>query len=317
MSENDQGQDTESIIATAAERYRNWGRWGEDDERGTLNFVTPEKIVAAARLVKVGRVFSLAIPLDHRGPQKGGGRFNPVHSMAFDGGDELRLPHGIGFADDTIFMPLQAATQWDALAHAFDRGRMYNGRDKSQVTSFGARRSGIDKVTDAFAGRGVLLDVARFAGRDYLDPGYAITEDDLQQCIATQGETAAVGSGDFVLVRTGQMAYCKLHGWGDYAGGDAPGLSFHCADWLHRNELAGIATDTWGFEVRPNELPDAFQPLHQVVLPNMGLHIGEIFDLDALAEHCAETGVYEFLFVAPPLPITGAVGSPINPYAIK
>lgn len=309
--------DTETTIAEAALRLRNWGRWGDDDERGTLNFVSPEHIVSAAKLVRRGRVFALAIPFDQHGPQMGGGRFNPIHSMSFDGGDNLKLPHGVGFSDDTVFMPLQCATQWDALAHVFDRGRMYNDRDAREVTSFGARHNSIDKVRDAFVGRGVLLDMPRFKGVDHLVPGYAITEEDLRDCIEDQGATSAVGRGDFVLVRTGQMAYCKQNGWGDYAGGDAPGLSFYSADWLHQQELAAIATDTWGFEVRPNELEGSFQPLHQVVLPNMGLHVGEIFDLDTLAEDCAATSVYEFLFVAPPLPISGAVGSPINPYAIK
>lgn len=309
---------TEDAIAEAAGRYRNWGRWGEEDERGTLNFVTPDKIVAAAQLVKKGRVIPLAIPFDQNGPQSGlHGRFNPIHGMAFDGGDTLPLPHGIGFADDTIFMPLQSATQWDALSHAFDRGKLYNGYDAKTVSSLGAGRNGIEKVAGDFAGRGVLLDVARFKHVDALAPGYAITEEDLEGTIAAQGETSAVGSGDFVLVRTGQMGQCRREGWGTYAGGDAPGLSFSTAGWLHRNELAAIATDTWGFEVRPNELEQSFQPLHQVVLPNMGLHVGEIFDLERLGEDCAADGTYEFFFVAPPLPITGAVGSPINPYAIK
>lgn len=311
-------EDTKSAVERAAERCRNWGRWGEGDERGTLNFVTPAMIVEAAKLVRKGRVFSLGIPLDQRGPQTGRhGRFNPVHAMAFDGGDDLGLPHGIGFADDTLFMPLQAATQWDALSHAFDRGRLYNGYDAKEVTSLGARRNGIEKVAGAFAGRGVLLDVARFCGVEALDAGFAIGVDDLMGCMAAQGPTSRVARGDFLLVRTGQMGKCRREGWGDFAGGDAPGLSFHTADWLHRSEIAAIATDTWGFEVRPNEFPDAFQPLHQVVLPNIGLHIGEIFDLEALAADCEADGVYEFFFVAPPLPITGAVGSPINPYAIK
>jgi kynurenine formamidase len=309
---------TEAAIEEAARRYRNWGRWGDADERGTLNFVTPDKIVAAARLVRKGQVFPLAIPFDQNGPQTGRhGRFNPIHAMAFDGGDTLSLPHGVGFADDTVYMPLQSATQWDALSHAFDRGRIYNGYDAKEVSSLGARRNGIEKVAGDFAGRGVLLDVARFKGCDALEPGYAIGEEDLEGCIAAQGDTSAVGTGDFVLVRTGQLGQCRREGWGRFAGGEAPGLSFATAGWLHRSELAAIATDTWGFEVRPNELAESFQPLHQVVLPNMGLHIGEIFDLEALASDCAQDGVYEFFFVAPPLPITGAVGSPINPYAIK
>jgi kynurenine formamidase len=312
---------TETTINATAERCRNWGRWGKADEAGTLNFVTPEHIVAAARLVRRGKVFALAIPFDQKGPQAGGGRFNPIHTMAFDGGDDtaraLRLPHGIGFADDYVHMPLQCATQWDALSHAFDRGRMYNDRPASDVTSFGARSNGIEKVRDRFVGRGVLLDVARCKGRERLDDGYAISAADLDECIAAQGISARVGSGDFMLVRTGQMGHCKQHGWGSYAGGDAPGLSFYAADWLHDHEIAAVATDTWGAEVRPNELDASFQPLHQVAIPNMGLHLGEIFDFEALAEDCASDGVYEFLFVAPPLPITGAVGSPINPYAIK
>ncbi|MCI4644760.1 MAG: cyclase family protein [Hyphomonadaceae bacterium] len=309
---------TEDEIVAAAEKYRNWGRWGEADERGTLNFVSPEMIVKAAGLVKQGKTFALAIPFDHNGPQTGeNGRINPMHSMTFDGCDTLPLPHGIGFSDDTIFMPLQCATQWDALSHAFDRGKAYNGHDASVVSSLGAAKNGIEKVSNNFVGRGILLDIARSKGVESLAPGYAITEEDLEACVAAQGQSSNIQSGDFVLVRTGQMGHCKANGWGAYAGGDAPGLSFYSADWLFRNELAAIATDTWGFEVRPNELPGSFQPLHQVVLPNMGLHIGEIFDLEDLAEDCAGDGIYEFMFVAPPLPITGAVGSPINPYAIK
>jgi kynurenine formamidase len=308
-------RDAATTITETATRLRNWDRWGPDDQAGTLNFVTPEHIVAAARLVRQGKVFALAIPFDSRGPQRGGGRFNPVHTMAFDGGDTLSLPHGIGFSDDHVFMPLQCATQWDALSHAFDNGKMWNGYAATDVTSFGARKNGIERVRDRFVGRGVLVDMPRFKGVPHLDTGYAITADDLDGCLAHQ--RVDVGRGDFLLVRTGQMGYCRQHGWGEYAGGDAPGLSFYTADWLHQRELAAVATDTWGAEVRPNELPGSFQPLHQVVLPNIGLHLGEIFDLEALANDCAGDGCYEFLFVAPPLPITGAVGSPINPYAIK
>ena len=101
------------------------------------------------------------------------------------------------------------------------------------------------------------------------------------------------------------------------AGGAAPGLSLTTAGWIHRTEMAAIATDTWGFEVRPNEFDvPAFQPLHQVSIPNIGLTIGEMWDLEELASACAESGSYEFLLSAPPLPVTGAVGSPVNPVAI-
>ena len=131
------------------------------------------------------------------------------------------------------------------------------------------------------------------------------------------GDGVEVGRGDIVCVRTGQLTRVRREGWGDYAGGPAPGLSFYTAGWLHRTEIAAIATDTWGFEVRPNEFDNAFQPLHQVAIPHIGLLVGEMWDLDALAEHCAGDGVYEFFIVAAPLPITGAVGSPVNPIAIK
>ena len=127
-----------------------------------------------------------------------------------------------------------------------------------------------------------------------------------------------VDRGDIVLVRTGQLAMCKSRGsWAGYNGGDAPGLSLTCAEWIYRKEIAGYATDTWGTEVIPNETPDVFQPIHCVSLVHTGVLVGEIFDLEGLAADCAADGVYEFFFVAPPLPITGAVGSPINPQAIK
>ena len=120
-----------------------------------------------------------------------------------------------------------------------------------------------------------------------------------------------------MLVRTGQYARARRDGWGDYAGGAAPGLSLTTAGWLHDTEIAAIATDTWGFEVRPNEFDvPAFQPLHQVVIPNIGLTIGEMWDLEVLATVCERLGRYEFLLSAPPLPITDAVGSPINPIAL-
>jgi kynurenine formamidase len=119
-------------------------------------------------------------------------------------------------------------------------------------------------------------------------------------------------------VRTGAIAQARARGsWGQYAGGPAPGLALSSVDWLAEREVAAVATDTWGMEVRPNETADVFQPLHIVCIVYMGLWIGEIFDLDPLAADCAADGVYEFMFCGPPLPFTRAVGSPLNPMAIK
>uniref|UniRef100_UPI003C7CF701 cyclase family protein n=1 Tax=unclassified Streptomyces TaxID=2593676 RepID=UPI003C7CF701 len=314
--------DPEGSIAEAAKAYSNWGRWGADDVLGTLNFLDAAKRREAATLIRRGTSFSLAQSFDMNGPQKGWRRrTNPVHTMLDTGTDAALglqgFPHGLGGADDVIAMPLQCSTQWDGLGHIFDHGKTWNGRDAAKtVTSEGDLVTGIEHMAPHVAGRGVLLDVGRTIGEDgELPDGFAITEEHLTATAEAQGVT--VGRGDIVLVRAGQLARARRDGWGDYAGGPAPGLSFTTAGWLHGTEIAAIATDTWGFEVRPNEFDVAFQPLHQVAIPNIGLLIGEMWDLEALAEDCATDGAYAFWLTAAPLPITGAVGSPINPIAVK
>ncbi len=308
-------------VKALADKYKNWGRWGDDDQLGTLNYITPQKIVDASSLVKQGKVASLAIPFDDNGPQTGSfGRFNPIHFMLQDGGDvsigaQDHLPN-IQYTDDAVTMPLQCATQWDALAHILYRGKMYNGYEAHHVNSTGAKKNGMENARDKIVSRGVLLDIPRYKGKQWLEPGEAIYPEDLDGA-AAMGKVS-VGTGDIVLVRTGQIGQVRADGsWGEYSGGSAPGLGVDCAQWICEHEIAGYATDTWGTEVIPNETPDIFQPLHMILIVHAGVLVGEIFDLEGLAEDCANDGVYEFLFVAPPLPITGAVGSPINPQAIK
>jgi kynurenine formamidase len=312
-----------AAIAEAAERCRNWGRWGPEDVHGTLNFLRDADRAAAAELIRRGRAFSLSQSFDMNGPQKGWRRrTNPVHTMLDTGTDAARgnqgFPHGFGGADDVVSMPLQCSTQWDGLGHIFDRGKAWNGRDCADVvTSAGDLVTGIETLAGLVAGRGVLLDVGRAIGSDTeLPDGFAITAEHLEATIAAQGGSSEVRRGDIVLVRTGQLTRVRRNGWGDYAGGPAPGLSFTTAEWLHDSEIAAIATDTWGFEVRPNEFDDAFQPLHQIAIPNIGLLLGEMWDLDALAADCAEHWVYEFWLTAAPIPVTGAVGAPVNPVAV-
>lgn len=310
-------------VDTLEDYYRrlcNWGRWGPGDERGALNHVTPDKTRRAAALVRRGAVFSLQLPLDAHGPQTGAfGRVNPVHQMVATGTDHAAGGQGYGlgwgYADDSLFLFLQGGTQWDALAHIFRDQQMYNGYPAAEVTSRGAGRNGIEHFATV-ATRGVLLDVPRAVGRDHLDPGEAIGPALLDRVCAHEGVT--VEQGDIVLVRTGDMARRRgLPGWDGYSAGPAPGLSLHSAPWLAARDATGVASDTWGIEVRPNELPGAFQPLHLVLLVSMGLLLGEIWYLDELAADCAADGVYEFLLVAPALVIPGAVGSPVNPQAIK
>lgn len=302
-------------------KYRNWGRWGADDELGSMNFVTAEMRALAAGLVRHGKVFSLALPLDDEGPMTGErGRINPSHVMLWDGGDiesgaqDFLL--GLRYTDDAAYLVLQSSTQWDALAHIYFDGQMYNGHGTDQVTSRGALRNSITNVKDQAVGRGVLLDIARYKGLPALATSYAITDSDLEGCADAQG--VKVGEGDFVLVRTGQMGERRSTGsWGDFAGGPAPGLGITAADFFCPRHVAAVATDTWGTEVLPNETADVFQPLHIIMLVNAGIILGEMWDMDSLAEDCAGDGVYEFLLVAPPLTFTGSVGSPVNPQVIK
>jgi kynurenine formamidase len=316
---------TMNDLKAAAERLKNWGRWGEADEIGTLNYTQPADVVAAARLVRKGKVMSLALAFDSRGPQGGKsnypalGRFNPIHVMlrtgtdAYSGVLDSRKIRG---ADDIVIMPMQCGTQWDGLGHIFYGDHMWNGYDCRTVTSAGAQKCGIEKTRDRMVGRGVLFDIPRMLGQPHLPDGFAITCDLLDQAEKHCG--ASVGRGDFLLVRTGQVeAKLAAASWDGYSGGDAPGLAFETLDWLHAKQLAAIATDTWGVEVRPNETDEANQPWHWISIPIMGLTVGEIFHLAELAEDCAADKRYEFMFVAPALPVTGAVGSPVNPLAIK
>ena len=314
---------SEEALRKIALQVRNWGRWGPNDEIGTLNYITPEMIAAASRLVTSGKVFALGIPLQRQGPQSGTRqRFNPIHTMFRDGGDAPRDAAGIaalqgyGGSDDWIVMPLQCVTQWDSLAHVFDSGKMYNGYDATLVTSSGAAKNSIDKTKSRIVGRGVLLDVARHQNVASLPAGYAITPDDLEATAAAA--KVQVQRGDILLVRTGFMSgYLERGDWRHFDLDDSPGLSVHTAPWLHAREVAAVAADNYALEVRPSELPPFRVPFHICAIPNMGLTLGEIFFLDELAADCAGDGRYVFLLVAPPLPVTAGVGTPINPYALK
>jgi kynurenine formamidase len=314
---------SEQTLRKLALSVRNWGRWGPDDEIGTLNYITPEAIAAASRLVTTGKVFSLGIPMDRHGPQSGTRqRFNPIHAMFRDGGDAPRTPaevaamEGYGGSDDWIVMPLQCATQWDSLAHIFYEGKMYNGFDATLVTSTGAAKNSIDKTRNKIVGRGVLLDVARYKKVRALEPGYAITVDDLEGTAAAA--RVSIQPGDLLLIRTGHMSrYLDRGDWRNFDLDPFPGVSVYTAPWMHDKQIAAVASDNYAVEVRPSELGGFRNPFHVVAIPNMGLTLGEIFFLEELAADCATDGRSAFLLVAPPLPVTRAVGTPVNPYALK
>ncbi|HVB56951.1 MAG TPA: cyclase family protein, partial [Candidatus Acidoferrales bacterium] len=191
MSKDATSKVTLQDIHSAAERLKNWGRWGADDELGTLNNISPLDIVNAARLIRRGKAFSLALNFDSNGPQNGlwGNRFNPIHTMTASGVDAIadrQEAIGLRHADDIVTMPLQCGTQWDALGHIFFGDKMWNGYDARLVDSNGAHKNGIEKTKDKMVGRGVLLDIPRFKGVDFLEDGYGIGTDELEKCAAVQ-----------------------------------------------------------------------------------------------------------------------------------
>lgn len=298
-----------------AQRVSNWGRWGADDERGTVNFIDAAKIRDAASLVRRGRVFSLGMHFGADGPQIGqGGRVNPQHFMTATAG--IIYPDSpFRFADDVVVMPLQCATQWDSLAHVHYDGLLYNGHPADSITTSGAAKNSIVEQAAGIVSRGVLLDVARATGVDRLPQGHAIQPAELDAAAERQG--VRVERGDVLLVRTGHMSVFRDDG--DRVGymRTMPGLGVACAEWLHDREVAAVATDTMAVEVIPFEEPGTPLPFHMVAIRDMGLTLGEMFELDELAADCAADGVYEFFFTAPPLKVTGAVGSPLNPLAVK
>ncbi len=244
---------SEETLRKLAQQVRNWGRWGAEDEIGTLNYITREAIAGACRLVTSGKVFALGIPLQRQGPQSGTRqRFNPIHTMFRDGGDQPRSPsevtemQGYGGSDDWIVMPLQCVTQWDSLAHVFYEGKMYNGRDATLVTSSGAAKNSIDKTKDKIVGRGVLLDVPRHKGVRALAPGYAITIDDLEA--AAQVRPSASGAGRYPVCmrrRPRRWRRDRRH----LARGYLPAL--RDAPWMHAASVAACQS-RYEVEVRPS-----------------------------------------------------------------
>ena len=167
-------------------KLSNWGRWGNDDQIGTLNHVTPEDIVKAASLIRTGKVFALGIPLDRTGPQTGlfGGRFNPIHQMLATGTDAIAGQQDwnrIRYADDTLTLCVQGATHWDALGHIFYEDKAYNGYDAKLIDSRGLSVLGIEHSKNKMVGRGVLLDIARFRGVPWMQDGESIGNDELER----------------------------------------------------------------------------------------------------------------------------------------
>lgn len=303
----------------------NWGRWGEDDQRGTQNLIGPEQRVSAAQLIQSGKIFSLALPIDAHGP-----RFStrpaPLHWFLMSGSDQItgtpyaEMDPDFQWNDDMFQMPLQGSTQWDAFSHVMYQDTMYNGFWAGNVTAYGgASALGIENHRESFVGRAVVLDVARSERHETLPAETIIDTPMLERCVESQGTT--VEEGDMVLVRTGYLAL-----WNPVFSPEqtmeyfleSPGFGANALEWCDANQVSAVASDTIAVEVLPPEDPDARRyPVHCGALVDRGMPLGEFWVLDGLAEDCAADGRYECMLVAPPLNIPGAVGSPINPIALK
>lgn len=306
-------------IEKAYRELSNWGRWGADDQIGTLNNVRSQHIVEAARLIRDGRVFALGASLKwplQSAPEKG--RWNLIHSYMQDGADAHAgfMDGRVEYSDDSIHMPVQCSTHWDALCHTFHGGQMYNGGEAKEFGSKGPPKLGIEHTAQKMVGRGVLLDIARYKGVEYLENGYAISNQDLDECAARQG--VSIGQGDFVIIRTGyQERFLASGRWDRHSYSAAPGVAFENCRWLKAKDVAAIASDTYAVEVVPDSADGYGFPWHSVAIPSIGVTVGEMLYLKELAEDCAKDGIYAFFFCAPPLNLPGGTGSPINPQAIK
>lgn len=293
----------------------NWGRWGDDDERGTLNLVTPDVVRAAATEVLTGEVLSLAVPFDQDGPQDGRIRSNPLRLMKETGHRPQGNPGAFRYADDYVVMALQAASQWDALAHVHYDGLLYNGFDAGQVGVDGAERCAVTNLMPAVTSRGVLVDVARHRGVPWLDLGTPIGPDDLDEVLAAQG--TQVREGDVLMVRTGWWArFLSDRDKAAYKAGE-PGLTLACAAWLHDRGVAAVGSDNFAVEVLPGQVEGEYLPFHMVALRDLGMPLAEILDLEDWSTACAADRRWSAMLCAAPLPFTRAVGSPVNPVVVR
>jgi kynurenine formamidase len=299
-----------------ARRVNNWGRWGPDDQRGTLNLLTDDVVARAASEVRTGQRIGLALPLSPDGVQAGlvPGRENPVHTMTRVHEAMTGDPSDVCDSDGTLLVGLQSSTHWDALSHVSYDGRLYNGNDLAVVGPDGATSLGIEHAGPV-AGRGVLLDIAGLKEVDRLHPGYAITPDDLDAACERQG--VEVVTGDIVLVRTGQIRHFLEDGDRIAYAFPSAGLTIGTAIWFHEHDVAAVATDNLTCEVFPGEREDMILPVHLLHLVEMGLTQGQNWNLEELAAACAEDERWTFFLSAPPEPVVGATGAPVAPVAIR
>jgi len=297
------------------ESVKNWGRWGPDDELGTLNYLTPAKVVEAAGLVKSGRRVSMEIPINTvAGPDNP----NPAIHMVTMGHDIDIGSGGLRFGLDFMGMACHGDchTHVDALCHISYNGLTYNGRPALEVlTSRGATSLDIANYGNGLVGRGVLLDLPRYRGVKWLEPGEAVTRAELEACEAA--EDVHVGEGDIFVFRTGHHARrLELGAWDNGPDGEGKaGLHVDTIPWMHERRMAAFLPDGDG-EAIPSTVEGIMYPIHPLQITAMGMLASDSLQFEDLARACEEEGRFEFMVVGLPLQLPGGTGSPWNPIAV-
>ena len=288
----------------------NWGRWGADDERGTLNLLTPEAVLAATRVCTTGKVYSLALPIQREGVPIFDYRGAPQRLTLTSASDAdmyagYGAAPGVGANEDILVLASHSITHMDALSHVFADGHMYNGFSTDTFTSNGGA-SHLDVVkTGSFAGRGVMLDLPRHQGVDWLEPGQVIDAAQLEACRAEQG--VELRAGDILVVRTGWLDFYAT----GKAGFEQPGLGKDAVSFVDDHQISVVGSDNAAIECIPFD-DNEFLAVHIELLVKRGVTLLEHLFLAELAAD----GCTEFLLAVGGLKVTGAAGSPINPIAI-
>jgi kynurenine formamidase len=283
----------------------NWGRWGKDDQIGTVRLITPAKRREAVFLVKDGYSVSLARNVE---TEKAADNPSPFrHTMLSTGAH----PDGQFVLDEyRVSYHGYAHTHMDALCHMAWKGKMYNGFPQTDITSHGAKELAITGYKSGIVTRGVLIDIPRLKNIPFLEPGTAIYPEDLDAWEKKTG--TKVLSGDVVFIRTGRWA--RRQSKGPWDPGQIAGLYASCAKWLKQRDVAMIGSDA-ATDVMPSRVPGVVQPMHQLLLVAMGTPIFDNCDLEELASAAAARKRWTFLLAAAPLPVPGGTGSPLNPIA--
>ncbi len=318
---------TESAVPDLTELLKdsptNWGKWGADDEVGGLNYLGPEQILAAAGLIRAGKVFTLQRLIgDPKGDPVWPGRTPAERTQimdesTWDADDAPAFPGGLHCADDKINAFLQGSTQYDALGHVWFGGQMWNGYD-ARSTVGGMDKASVEAIAQrGVVGRAVLLDMARFRGKGNLDTAETYTHEDLLACAEKQG--VELRKRDIIVIRTNYLQLFFDLGDKFYEGFCEPGLVYspELVRWFADMEIPNLVTDTIANEVTIDPNNGVALVLHNALMRNLGVTFTEICDLEKLAEDCAEDGVYEFFYAAAPIKVAQGSGAPVNPLAIK